>query len=65
MRISIRLDKNIGCEYICKNVQELISKYAQENQLNQDSILIIELKNIVDFEENVILNICHKEDSSY
>jgi len=62
MRTSIKLDKNIGCEYICKNVQELISKYAQSNQLNKDSILIIELKNIVDYEETKTLNIGFTEE---
>lgn len=62
MRTSIKLDKNIGCEYICKNVQELISKYSQSNQLNSDSILIIELKNIVDYDETKTLNIGFTEE---
>jgi hypothetical protein len=62
MRTSIKLDKNIGCEYICKNVQELISKYAQSNKLDKDSILIIELKNIVDYEETKTLNIGFTEE---
>jgi hypothetical protein len=58
----IKLDKNIDCNYICKLTQELISKYSQSNQLNSDSILIIEIKNITDHEENSTLNIGYTED---
>ena len=57
----IKLDKNIDCNYICKMTQELISKYSQSNQLNSDSILIIEIKNITDYEENSMLNIGYTE----
>jgi len=57
----IKLDKNIDCNYICKITQELISKYSQSNQLNSDSILIIEIKNITDYEENSMLNIGYTE----
>ena len=53
----IKLDKNIDCNYICKITQELISKYGQSNQLNSNSILVIEIKSITDYEENLVLNI--------
>jgi hypothetical protein len=42
--------------------QELISKYGQSNQLNSNSILVIEIKNITDYEENSVLNIGFTED---
>jgi hypothetical protein len=58
----IKLDKNIDCNYICKLIQELISKYSQSNQLNSDSILAIEIKNVTDYEENPVLNIGFTED---
>jgi hypothetical protein len=61
MHSYIKLDKNIDCNYICKLTQELISKYSQSNQLNSDSILIIEIKNITDYEENSMLNIGYTE----
>lgn len=57
----IKLDKNIDCNYICKLTQELISKYSHSNQLNSDSILIIEIKNIIDHEENSPLNMGYTE----
>jgi hypothetical protein len=57
----IKLDKNIDCNYICKLTQELISKYAQSNRLNSDSVLVIEIKNIIDNEEHSILNIGYSE----
>lgn len=42
--------------------QELISKYGQSNQLNSNSILVIEIKNIADYQENSVLNIGFTED---
>ena len=53
----IKLDKNIDCNYICKITQELISKYVQSNQLNNNSILVIEIKNIVDYDDDNTTNI--------
>ena len=63
MRLSIKLDKNIPCEYICKTVHELISKHAQNNELNSDSILIIELKNIIDSEAKLLPAISYTKES--
>lgn len=58
----IKLDKNIDCNYICKRTKELISKYSQLNKLNSNSILVIEIKNITDYEEKSVLNIGFTDD---
>jgi hypothetical protein len=44
----IKLDQQTSCDYICKELQKLISKFQQKNgQDMTDSLLIIEMKNIV------------------
>jgi hypothetical protein len=46
-KIAITLSENISCEYICSNIQKLLSKY--NNQLS-NKLLVIELREI--FESN-------------
>jgi hypothetical protein len=46
MIITIKLQQQMECEYICHKVQEAISKYQKENNSPDltDSLLIIDIK---------------------
>lgn len=45
--IAIKLDKNISCENICLQIQLLINQ-AQASMNMNDSLLVIDIKNIID-----------------
>lgn len=47
MVVAIKLDKNIECEYICMQIQKLIND-SQSIMGIGDSILVIDIKNIID-----------------
>lgn len=42
----IRLDKNIDCNYICKTVNELLTKYAQSKQITANSLITIHIQDV-------------------
>lgn len=43
----IRLDKPLQCEYICQEVQKLLTKFQQQGvQDFTDSFLVLEIKSI-------------------
>jgi hypothetical protein len=44
----IALNKEISCENICSQVQNLVQKYAQTNSDFSNVILNIEIKSVVD-----------------
>lgn len=54
MIVSIKIQNEMNCEYICHKIQEAISKYQKENNnLNlTDSLLVIDIKSP---EENIDL----------
>jgi len=45
--IAIKLDKNISCENICKEIQLLINQSQASININ-DSLLVIDIKSIID-----------------
>jgi len=46
MIVSIKLQKEMDCEYICRKTQEAISRYQQQNNNIDltDCLLIIDIK---------------------
>lgn len=46
--LAIKLDKQIPCEFICKQTQDLINAYSKENSNINNSVLVIDIKVITD-----------------
>lgn len=44
----IVLNKEIKCEVICQEVQKLINNYNSENGNTTDTVLVIQIKKIMD-----------------
>lgn len=45
------LNKEIQCETICKEVQRLVNEYNREHGNANDTVLVIQIKKIVDSQE--------------
>lgn len=58
MPVCIKLDKELSCEYICHQIQKLISDYLSSNT-NKDILLHIDIKQITDAVE-VVPKLEHK-----
>lgn len=56
--LAIRLNKEIHPNYILNILQQLISKHAQSNNI-QDSILYIDIKTISQTSDELILKLEH------
>lgn len=51
----VKLDKQIPCEYICQQVQKIVTKFQQANgQDLSETLLILEIKNISYSDDNAI-----------
>jgi hypothetical protein len=59
MLITIKLDQQISCENICNSLQRALNSYQQSNTIDNNTLLVIEVKTIID-EQRPILNIEHK-----
>jgi hypothetical protein len=64
MIIGISLNKEISCELICTHVQNLVTKFQQSNPDFSNSILVMEIKNVVDADQGGILNIEYRNHNS-
>lgn len=64
MIIGITLNKEISCESICAHVQNLVNKFQKSNPDFSNSILVMEIKNIIDASDSPILNIEYREDNN-
>lgn len=53
MKIAITLNKEIKCEYICSQIQQLINKVQTTQDINQ-SILVIDIIQVTDSGDNHI-----------
>lgn len=51
MSIILKLDREISCEYICARIQEMVSSYTKNNSDNQEILLYIDIKQIIDAEQ--------------
>jgi hypothetical protein len=48
MKISITLNKQIQCEYICSQIQKAINRYQQSSQDLSGAVLIIDIIQVTD-----------------
>ena len=54
MKIAINLNKDIQCEYICQQIQKLITKFQQDGGNLPQSVLVIDIIQIIDGGDNHI-----------
>jgi len=54
MKIAITLNKNIECEYICKQVQKLVNKFQQSSQDISGAVLVLDIIQTIDGGDNHI-----------
>lgn len=54
MKFAINLDKNIQCEYICQQIQKLITKFQQDGGNLPESVLVIDIIQTIDGGDNHI-----------
>jgi len=47
MLVSIKLQNNMSCEYICKMLQKAITQYQKDNNTD-NTILVIDIKKVSD-----------------
>jgi len=45
-KVSIKLDKQLSCEYICNHIQKLVNSYSQQYNDLSNFLLVCELKEI-------------------
>lgn len=57
--ISITLNKQISCEYICEQVQKIVTKSQSENG-TANLVLVIDIKNITQTTDSLIPKIEYK-----
>jgi GTP-binding protein EngB required for normal cell division len=48
MKISITLNKQIQCEYICSQIQKAINRYQQHSQDLSGAVLVIDIVQVTD-----------------
>jgi|694.fasta_scaffold00036_156 hypothetical protein len=63
MKFAIALNKNIECEYICQQIQKLVTKFQQDGGNLPQSILVIDIIQTVDGGDNHIPKIEYHPDS--
>jgi hypothetical protein len=63
MKIGITLNKDIQCEYICQQIQKLVTKFQQSGEDLSQSILVIDIIKTVDGGDNHIPKIEYHPDS--
>jgi hypothetical protein len=58
MLLSIKLQPNMQCEYICSQIQSALSKYQQNNDM-ADTLLVIDIKKPIS-DDTMIPKLEHK-----
>jgi len=53
-KASIKLDKQLSCEYICSHIQKLINLYNQQNTDLSNYLLVCELKEITTTNQTLV-----------
>lgn len=64
MKIAISLNKNIECDYICRQIQSLVNKYQQNSQDISRAVLVIDIVNVTDSLDSLIPKIEYHPDCS-
>lgn len=62
MKFAISLNKNIECDYICRQIQSLVNKYQQNSQDISRAVLVIDIVNVTDSNDSLIPKIEYKPD---
>jgi GTP-binding protein EngB required for normal cell division len=62
MKIAISLNKNIECDYICKQIQSMVNNYQQSSQDISRAVLVIDIINVTDSIDNLMPKIEYKPD---
>lgn len=60
MLMTIKLDQQISCENICNSLQRVLNSYQQSNTIDGNTLLVIEVKKIID-QPQEILSLEHKK----
>lgn len=47
MLVSIKLQQNLSCEYICQTIQKALTQYQKTNDIS-DSLLVIDIQKVND-----------------
>jgi hypothetical protein len=63
MKIAITLNKDIQCEYICQQIQKLVTKFQQCGGNLPESVLVIDIITTVDGGDNHIPKLEYHPDS--
>ena len=63
MKIAINLNKDIQCEYICQQIQKLITKFQQGGGNLPESVLVIDIIQTLDGGDNHMPKLEYKPDS--
>jgi hypothetical protein len=59
---SIKLDKQLSCDYICSHIQNLINSYTAENIDLSKYLLVCELKEITETNQTLLPRIGFKNE---
>lgn len=63
MKFAINLNKDIQCDYICQQIQKLVTKFQQSGEDLSQSVLVIDIIRIIDGGNNHIPKIEYGPDS--
>jgi len=63
MKFAITLNKQIQCEYICSQVQKLVTQYQQTSQDLSGAVLVIDIITVTDGGDNHIPKITYDPES--
>jgi hypothetical protein len=61
-QVSIKLDKQMDCNYICNHIQGLINHFSQQNIDLSQYLLVCSLKEITNTDQNLLLRIGHNNE---
>lgn len=64
MKIAISLNKNIECDYICRQIQSLVNKYQQNSQDISRAVLVIDIVSVTDSLDSLMPKIEYRPDCS-
>ena len=60
MPVCFSLNNELSCDKICAQIQKMINSYQQNNQINENSLLVIEIKQIIDSKDNLMPKLTHE-----
>ncbi len=63
-KVSIKLDKQLSCEYICANVQKLVNSYLEQYNDLSNFLLVCELKEITTTNQTLLPRIGLKNEQT-